>query len=97
MTEFYCCLFKARNSEIKPYLLRLENVSKDFAVNNMINKQTKNNKSKTELNRYVYSFSVDYNIIDNSNVTNIHKYLMKKARYKITFGHVKINLYWIIN
>ena len=42
-------------------------------------------------------FSVDYNIIDNSNVINIHKYLMKKARYEITFGHVKINVYWIIN
>ena len=33
---------------------------------------------KTELNGYVYECSVDYNIIDTSNIINIHKYLMKK-------------------
>ena len=26
----------------------------------------------------MYDFSVDYNIIDNSNIIDIHKYLMKK-------------------
>ena len=29
-----------------------------------------------------YKFSVDYNIIDNSNIINIHKYLMKKHDIK---------------
>ena len=33
---------------------------------------------KTGLNRYIYEFSVDYNIIDTSNIIDINKYLMKK-------------------
>ena len=33
---------------------------------------------KTGLSGYVCNFSVDYNIVDTSNVINIHKYLMKK-------------------
>ena len=41
---------------------------------------------KTRLNGYVYKFSVDYDIIDTSNIINIHKYLMKKTWYKIMFG-----------
>ena len=44
------CHFKAKNSEIKPYPLCLENISKHFSVNNM---------TKTGLNGYVYAFSVD--------------------------------------
>ena len=40
------------------------------------------NMKKTGLNGYVYGFSVDYNIIDTSNITDgyliILKYLMKK-------------------
>ena len=35
-------------------------------------------KKKTGLNGYVYEFSVDYNIIDTSNIIDIRKYLMKK-------------------
>ena len=46
--------FKAKDSEIKRYPLCLGNISKDFSVDNM---------EKTELNEYVYSFSVDYNAI----------------------------------
>ena len=38
----------------------------------------KKNKKKTGLNGYVYEFSVDYNIIDTSNIIDIHEYLMKK-------------------
>ena len=45
--------FKAKDSEIKRYSLCLGNISKDFSVNNM---------KKTGLNRYVYDFSVDYNV-----------------------------------
>ena len=37
---------------------------------------------KAGLNGYVYEFSVDYNIIDASNVINIHKKLMKKHDIK---------------
>ena len=39
-------------------------------------------KKKTGLNGYVYEFSVDYKIVDTSNITNIHKYLMKKQEKK---------------
>ena len=35
----------------------------------------------TELNGYFYEFSVDYNIIDTSNI-NIHKYPLKKHDIK---------------
>ena len=65
--------FKVKDSEIKLYPLRLGNISKDFIVNNI---------KKTELNRYVYDFSVDYSIINISNIINIHKYLMKKHDMK---------------
>ena len=37
---------------------------------------------KTGLNGYVYNFSVDYNIIDTSNIIDIHKYLKKKHDIK---------------
>ena len=60
--------FKGKDSEIKRYDLGLENISKDFSVDNM---------KKTELNGYVFVFFVHYNIIDASNIISIHKYLMK--------------------
>ena len=37
---------------------------------------------KTGLNKYVYEFSVDYNIINTSNIIDINKYLMKKYDIK---------------
>ena len=64
---------KAKDSEIKIYLLYFGNISKDFTFINM---------KETGLNGYVYEFSVDYNIIDTSNIFNIHKYLMKKLDIK---------------
>ena len=64
---------KGKNSEIKKYHLCLGKISKDFFEDNMI---------KTGLNGYVYDFSVDYNIIDTSNIINIHKYLIKKHDIK---------------
>ena len=39
-------------------------------------------KNKTGSNGYGYKFSVDYNIIDNGNIINIHKYLTKKHDIK---------------
>ena len=61
--------FKAKDLEIKPYLLRLGNISKDSTVDNM---------KKAGLNGYVYDFSVDYNTIDVTNISNIHMYLTNK-------------------
>ena len=61
--------FKAKDSEMKKYPLCLGNVSKDFTAINM---------KKAGLNGYFYKFFVDYNIIDTSNIVDVHKYLMKK-------------------
>ena len=59
---------KAADSEMKKKAqpLCLETISKDFTANKVI--------KKTELNGYVHEFSLDYNIIDNSTIINIHKY-----------------------
>ena len=65
--------FKEKDSEIKAYPLFLENISKDFSVDN---------KKKTGLNGYVYDFSVNYNASDTSNIIDIHKYLMKRYDIK---------------
>ena len=61
--------FKAKDSEITPYLLCLGNISKDLLVDNM---------KKTRLKGCVYDFSVDYDAIMVSDILDIHKYLMKK-------------------
>ena len=37
---------------------------------------------KIELNGYVYQFFVDFNIIDTSDIIDIHKHLMKKYDIK---------------
>ena len=37
---------------------------------------------KTELNGYVYDFSVDYSAIKTDNILDIHKYLMEKNSIK---------------
>ena len=58
----------------------LGNISKDILVDNIKN---------TKLNGYVYDFSVDYNIIDTSNINNIHKYLIKKHDIKKCFELLK--------
>ena len=65
--------FKAKDFQIKRYPLCLGNISKDFAVNSM---------KKKRLNGNMYDFSIDYNRIDISDITNIHKYLMKKHDIK---------------
>ena len=62
--------FKAKDSEIVASPLCLENISKDFSVDNM--------KKKTGLNGYVYDFSVDYDAIAADDILDIHKYLMEK-------------------
>ena len=60
--------FKAKDSEIVAIPLCLRNISKDWSIDNM---------KKTGFNRYVYDFSVDYDVIDVDDIKNIHKYLMK--------------------
>ena len=61
--------FKAKDSEITPYSLFLEGLSKDFVVGYM---------RASRLTGYVYDFSVDYWAIANDKILDIHKYLMEK-------------------
>ena len=61
--------FKAKDSENVASLLCLENISKDWTVDNM---------KRTGLNRYFYDFSADYDAIAVDDILDIHKYLMKK-------------------
>ena len=59
--------------KLPKYPLCLANISGDFSANSM---------KKTELNRFVYDFSPDYQTYDTSHTINIHKYLMKKHNIK---------------
>ena len=65
--------FKAKIFEIKRYALCLGNILKDFTIENM---------NKTGLKVVVKFFSVDFNAIDTNEILDIHKYSMKKTRYK---------------
>ena len=63
------CQLTAKDSEIKPHEFRISNISKDFTVDSM---------KKAGFYIYAYDFSVDYDNSNISDITNIHKYLMKK-------------------
>ena len=65
--EFY--KFKVKDAEIVATPLCLENTSTDWEVDNL---------KKTGLNKYVYDFSGDYDAIAVYDMSDIHKYLMKK-------------------
>ena len=60
---------KQKNYKISAYALCLENISKDWSVDNI---------AKTGLKGYYYNFSVNYDAIVVSDISCIHKYLMKK-------------------
>ena len=66
-TEIY--KFRAKESEIVVGPICLENISKDWSVDNM---------QKTRFTGYVYDFSVDYDPVAIDDIKHIHKYLMKK-------------------
>ena len=59
--------FKAKDLKIKPYLLCLGNLSKDFSINKM---------KLSRLNGYVYGSPVDYNIININDILDICKSLI---------------------
>ena len=79
-------MFKRKDSDINPYPLCIDNISKDFTADNM---------NKTDLNGYVNEFHVDYESIDTSDILDIHKYLMEKLNINC-LDLLKKNLYWII-
>ena len=58
----------------------LGNISNDFTINNM---------KKTGLSGIVKFSSVDFNPIDTNDISDIHKYLMKRTCYKIMFKLIK--------
>ena len=58
----------------------LGNISKGFTINNMI---------KTGLKGVGSFFYVDFNHIDTNNFLDIHKFLVKRIRYKKMFGLIK--------
>ena len=62
--------FKAKNLEIKDCALCLDNILKDFTINNT---------KKTRLKGFLIFFSVDLNPLDTKNILDIHKYLMKRT------------------
>ena len=70
-TEIY--KFKAKDSETAANSLCLGNISKDFPLDNM---------KKSELNEYVYDFSVDYDAIAVDDILDVYKYLMGKNNIK---------------
>ena len=53
----------------KNHTLYLDNISKDFTINNM-------KKKKTGSKGSVIFFSIDFNLIDTIDILDIHKYLM---------------------
>ena len=59
---------QAKDSEIVATPLCLGNISKDWTEDNM---------KKTEINGYVYDFSVDYDANAVDDLLDIHKYFMK--------------------
>ena len=61
--------FKAKDSNIIAAPLCLGNISKDWSVDDM---------KYTDLNGYVYDFSVDYDATSVDDFKDIHKCLMKK-------------------
>ena len=63
--------FQSKDFEILANSLCLQNISKDWSVDNM---------KKIGLNGYVFDFSVDYHTIEVANILCIHKYLMKKNK-----------------
>ena len=65
---------KAMDSEIKPYILCLGKISNNLTLYNMKKKK----KKKNGMNGLVYNFFFNYQIADVSDITDIHKHLMKK-------------------
>ena len=61
--------FKAKYSETVATPFFLENISRDWSVDNM---------KKIGLNEYVYSFSVGYSNTAVEDILDIHNYLMKQ-------------------
>ena len=58
------------------------NFRTQFCFGNISNGFRNTESREVPLSENVYDFSVDYNSIDESNILNIHKYLMTKNNIK---------------
>ena len=58
------------------------NIPMQFCIGSISNGFSATESRVISLNRNVYDFSVDYNSVDKSNISNIHKYLMIKNNTK---------------
>ena len=61
--------FKIKDSEIVATPICLENISKEWSVDNV---------KKTGLNGYIYEFCVDYDATVVDDILDIHNHLIKK-------------------
>ena len=67
--------------------MRLSDILKDFQINNM---------KKTRSKGVVNDFSVDYNVVDTNDVSDIHRYLMKETWFEIMFEFI-FKIYLILD
>ena len=58
------------------------NFPTQFCLGSISNGFSATESREVSLNRNVYDFSIDYNSIDKSDISNIPKYLMKKNNIK---------------
>ena len=65
--------YKAKDSEIVATPLCLENIAKDWSVDNM-----KKKKTGFQRQRQIYDFIVDYDEINVDDIKDVHNYLVKK-------------------
>ena len=66
--------FKADNNNV--------NFQTQFCLRGISNGFSATDTREVSLNESVHNFSVDYNSIDRSDISNIHKYLMTKNNIK---------------
>ena len=76
--------FKAKQVQIKEYIVYLGNITKGFKNNNM---------KKNRIKKNCEFFSVDFNPIDTKDILDIDKFSMKRKQYKRIFEFIKKHLW----
>ena len=76
--------FKAKEVQIKDYIVYLGNIRKGFKNNNM---------KKNRIKKNCEFFSVDFNPIDTKDILDIDKFSMKRKQYKRIFEFIKKHLW----
>ena len=76
--------FKAKQVQIKDYIVYLGNIRKGFKNNNM---------KKNRIKKNCEFFSVDFNPINTKDILDIDKFSMKRKQYKRIFEFIKKHLW----